>query len=101
MIARLWRGVTLASKADDYFAYLQKTGLQDFRATPGNQGVYVFRRFNEGTAEFLLVSLWDAVESIKKFAGDEHEKARYYSEDKDYLFEMTPFVEHYEILLKR
>lgn len=100
MIARLWRGVTLASKADDYFAYLQKTGLQDFRATPGNQGVYVFRRLKEGTAEFLLVSLWDSVESIKKFAGDEHEKARYYPEDKDYLLELAPLVDHYEILAK-
>lgn len=101
MIARLWRGVTLASKADEYFAYLQKTGLQDLRATPGNQDVQVFRRLNEGTAEFLLVSLWDSVESIKKFAGEEYEKARYYPEDKDYLFELAPFVDHYEILAKR
>jgi heme-degrading monooxygenase HmoA len=100
MIARLWRGVTLASKADDYFAYLQKTGLKDLRSTPGNQGVYVFRRLKEGTAEFLLVSLWDSVESIKKFAGDEHEKARYYPEDKDYLFELALLVDHNEILAK-
>lgn len=75
MIARMWRGLTLASKADDYFEYLKKTGLKDYRSTPGNQGVYVFRRLKEGAAEFLLVSLWDSVESIKKFAGDEYERA--------------------------
>jgi heme-degrading monooxygenase HmoA len=100
MIARMWRGLTLASKADDYFDYLEKTGLKDYRSIPGNQGVYVFRRLKEGAAEFLLVSFWDSVESIKQFAGDEHEKARYYPEDKDYLLELAPLVDHFEILAK-
>ncbi len=100
MIARIWRGLTLASKADEYFEYLKKTGLKDYRAIPGNQGVDVLRRIKDGKAEFLLISFWDSFESIKKFAGDDYEKAQYYPEDKDYLLELEPTVNHFEVLGK-
>jgi hypothetical protein len=69
MIARIWRGVTPAEKADQYLEYLEKTGLKDYRAVPGNQGVQVLRRTYEGKTEFLLISLWESYETIRAFAG--------------------------------
>jgi hypothetical protein len=42
--------------------------------------------------------LWESIAAIKLFAGDDHEKAKYYPEDKDFLLEMEPTVSHYEIL---
>ena len=39
MIARIWRGITLAEKADAYIDYLNETGLKDYANTPGNLGV--------------------------------------------------------------
>ncbi len=100
MIARLWRGRTISSQADEYFEYLKKTGLQDSRSTNGNQGVYILRRLKDGEAEFLFLSLWESLEAIKRFAGDDYEKARYYPADKNFLLEMEPTVSHYEILAK-
>ena len=44
MIARLWRGVVPAGRGDAYAAYLDRTGVRDCRATPGNRGVLVLRR---------------------------------------------------------
>jgi heme-degrading monooxygenase HmoA len=98
MIARFWRGATPKTKADEYFAYLQKTGLKDYKATEGNLGVYVFRRVENNRAVFLLISLWDSYEAIRKFAGSDFEKAVYYPEDKKFLLELEPNVTHYEIL---
>jgi hypothetical protein len=49
--------VTSAEQAEEYFAYLMKTGLKDYRAVPGNRGVQILRRTSEGKAEFLLISL--------------------------------------------
>ncbi len=43
-------------------------------------------------------TLWESFESIRKFAGDDIEKARYYPDDKDYLLELEPHVTHYEVL---
>ncbi len=98
MIARIWRGRTSSSEADEYFEYLKKTGLKDSHSTSGNQGVYILRRIKDGEAEFLFLSLWESIAAIKQFAGDDYEKAKYYPADKDFLLEMEPTVSHYEIL---
>ncbi|MEW6212392.1 MAG: antibiotic biosynthesis monooxygenase [Acidobacteriota bacterium] len=97
MIARTWHGATVASKSDEYLEYLNRTGVPDLRATEGNQGVYVMRRIEGEQAHFLLISLWESIDAIKQFAGEDVEKARYYPEDPEYLLEMEPRVTHYEI----
>jgi heme-degrading monooxygenase HmoA len=71
MIARTWHGVTDASKSDEY------------QATEGNLGVYVLRRIEGDKVHFLLLTLWESVEAIKKFAGAKMEKAKYYPADKE------------------
>lgn len=98
MIARTWRGRVPAAKGDAYFAYLQRTGLADYRRTPGNRGVFVFRRTEGDVTHFVLTTFWDSVDAIRRFAGDQYERARYYPEDGDYLLEMEPFVTHFEVL---
>ncbi len=98
MIVRIWRGETPASKADTYYEFLQKTGIKDYRATPGNQGVQVLRRIKGDRAEFVLITFWESYEAIKRFAGDDVEKAHYYPEDKEHLLTFEPTVTHYELL---
>lgn len=97
MIARLWHGAVLVEKADAYLRYLEKTGIPDSKATPGNRGVYVLTRREGKLAHFVFVSLWESREAIRAFAGDDLEKARYYPEDADYLVELEPTVTHYEV----
>ncbi len=101
MIARLWHGTTPASKADEYLNYLEATGLKDYRSVEGNRGVQVLRRVDADRAEFLLISLWDSFDAIRRFAGPEIEKAVYYPEDKDFLLEFEPNVVHYEVVAQR
>jgi heme-degrading monooxygenase HmoA len=60
--------------------------------------VYVLRRIEGDHAHFLLVSLWDSLESVRAFAGPDVERARYYPEDRAYLLELEPAVTHYEVL---
>ena len=98
MIARLWHGITAASKADEYLEYLDKTGIQDYRATEGNLSVQLLRRIEGEQAHFLIITLWESVEAIKKFAGEEYEKARYYPEDQNFLLEFEEQVIHYEVM---
>ena len=98
MIARIWHGVTPKSKADEYVEFLNKTDVKDYRATEGNLAAYVLRRIEGGQAHFLTLTFWDSVESIKKFAGEAYEKARYYPEDAEYLLEFEEQVAHYEVM---
>lgn len=99
MIARQWVGETLASDADSYGKYLEETGVEEIGATKGNQGVWLMRRVHEGRAEFVVISLWDTLESIKAFAGPEYERAVYYPEDEKFLLKLDPLVRHYEVLV--
>ena len=98
LIARTWHGRVPAAKADAYYGDLPQTGLPGYRATPGNRGVWVFRRIEGDVCHYLLTTLWDSLDAIKRFAGDDYERARSYPEDDDYLLEREPFVTHYEVL---
>ncbi len=100
LIARIWHGVTAAARADEYADYLERTGARECRATPGNRGVYVLRRIKQDRAEFTFISLWDSFDAIRRFAGEDYEKAHYYPEDRDFLVELEPFVDHYEVLAR-
>lgn len=97
MIARVWRGETRREDADRYLSYLRETGVRDSRATPGNRGVTVLRRVHGGRAEFVFTSLWDSMDAVRAFAGDEPERARYYPEDRAFLLELDPEVRHFEV----
>jgi len=97
MIARIWRGITLAEKADAYIDYLNETGLRDYAKTPGNQGVTVLRRQQGEHCEIVLISLWESMAAVRAFAGENPERSVYYPEDEQYLLEMEPLVRHYEV----
>jgi len=97
MIARIWKGVTKKEDTEKYIAYLKATGLKEYAATKGNLGTFVLTRQVDGNMEFLLLSLWKSMDDIKGFAGEEVEKAVYYPADKEFLLDMVPTVDHYEI----
>ena len=99
MIARIWHGKTPAALSDEYFDFLGRTGVPDYASTPGNRGVWVLREIEGDTAHFLLISLWESVESIQRFAGKDVRRARYYPEDKDTLLEFEEQARHYDVLL--
>ena len=98
MIARTWHGRVPTSKADEYYQYLLRTGLADYTATPGNRGLQVLRRTDGEVTHYLLVTFWESLEAIKRFAGDDYQRARYYPEDDAYLLEREPLVTHYQVL---
>jgi heme-degrading monooxygenase HmoA len=98
MIARTWHGAVPADKADAYHEYLLESGVPDYQRTPGNRGVYVFRRVEGETAHFLLLTLWDSLDAIRAFAGPDVERAKYYPEDEAFLMELEPSVTHYDVL---
>jgi len=95
-ITRIWHGMTKSKHADEYLKYVEETGLSDYRNVDGNLSAKILRRIDGDKCHFLTITEWDSYESIKKFAGDDFENARYYEEDKKYLLEFEKNVTHYE-----
>jgi heme-degrading monooxygenase HmoA len=98
-ILRMWRGRTRPEDSDRYLDYLERTGVRDLRNTPGNLGVRVLRRVTDEAAEFLVMSVWESIEAIRRFAGPNEENAVYYPEDEAFLFERDPKVTHYALVI--
>jgi len=101
VIARMWFGRTKAQDYDAYLAYLEESGVAELHATPRNRGVMVLRRLDGDEAEFGVMSLWDSLDDVKAFAGEDVEVARYYPKDERFLLELDPSVEHFEVTRDR
>jgi heme-degrading monooxygenase HmoA len=98
VICRIWHGRTLRSKADAYARFLEERAIPDYRSVPGNLSVEIMQRDEDGVSHFLTVTHWDSETSIRAFAGDEPLRAKYYPEDKEYLLEFEPQVQHYTVV---
>jgi heme-degrading monooxygenase HmoA len=98
MIARIWRGITPAERADDYVASLEGNLLRDCASTPGNRGISVLRRAQGEQCEIVLISLWDSLEAMRAYAGQNPERSVYYPEDEAYLLELEPLVRLYDVV---
>ena len=100
MIVRSWRGATREGDADAYIQYLRETGFSQYRATPGNLGVLGLRSMSEGRAEFLLLTLWESEEAIRRFAGDDIGRAVFYPQDERFLIEKDDHVRHFDVVFE-
>jgi hypothetical protein len=45
-----------------------------------------------------MFTLWEDLDSIRRFAGEDLVKAKYYAFDADYLLELEPEVVHFNVI---
>ena len=96
MIARMWHGRTRTADAAAYRQFVIETDIADYTSVKGNLGAQIWQRQEGDITHIWTVSWWESYESIKKFAGEDFEKAKYYEEDKKYLLEFEANVMHCE-----
>ena len=97
MIARMWKGAVRTADADEYVTYIAETGLAEYVQTPGNRGAWMLRRDEGELTEFITFTLWDSLDAVKAFAGEDYETAVYYPEDERFLVRQSDVCEHYEV----
>jgi heme-degrading monooxygenase HmoA len=97
MMARIWRGAVRAQDANAYADYVQRTGIDGYKRTPGNRGAWLLWRVEDDRAEFVTVSYWESRAAIEAFAGKDIDTAVYYPDDERFLIERDLTVRHYEV----
>lgn len=97
MIARVWHGATRAEDAEEYARYVEASGLTAARALAGNRGTLVLHRAVGDRAEFETVLLFDSLDDIRAFAGDDIDAAVFFPEDDRYLIDRDLHVSHYTV----
>jgi heme-degrading monooxygenase HmoA len=99
IILRRWASRIRTADEAAYVDYIAGTGLQDYRATPGNLGAQMLlRALGDGTSEVTTLSWWTGMDAIRAFAGEEIEVARYYPDDDRFLLEKPERVEHHRVV---
>ena len=100
MIARIWRGWVRADDRAAYVDYIERTGLAEYRDTPGNQGAWMLARdLDDGRVEIVTLSFWESREVIAGFAGEDISRAVFYPEDDRYLVDRETTVTHFEVVV--
>ena len=87
----------LHADGDAYAQYIEETGVAGYRSTPGNRGVWMLRRDVDGKTEFLMFTLWESMDALKAFAGEQPDVAVFYPEDDRFLVERDELVSHWEV----
>jgi heme-degrading monooxygenase HmoA len=98
MIVRIWRGQATSENADAYFRHVTTAVFPTLTAIPGHRGAYLLRREAEGQVEFLAVTLWESLEAVRAFAGDDPEVAVVEPEARAVLAEFDEFARHFDVV---
>lgn len=96
-IARVWTGRVPDARADEYETYL-RTGIAKFPTIQNNLGNQMMRRdLPDESTEFVVISYWPDLASIRAYAGDDIDKVRDLPRDHEFLVNPERTVRHYEI----
>jgi heme-degrading monooxygenase HmoA len=102
VIARMWRGWVRTEDRDTYVDYVERTGMSEYRRTPGNRGAHMLTRdLDDRRTEIVTLSFWDSRDVIAGFAGDDISRAVFYPEDDRYLVDRETTVTHFEVQPER
>jgi hypothetical protein len=97
MIARHWRGWTEIRNADAYESFLKARVLPELKRIAGYRGGYILRSEGAEEVEFVVVNLFDSIESVRRFAGDDYATPVFEPEARLLLSRIEPIAHHYEV----
>jgi antibiotic biosynthesis monooxygenase (ABM) superfamily enzyme len=103
MINRIWHGWTTPGNADKYEALLKEeifVGIQN-QKFQGFKGIQLLRREIGQEVEFVTIMLFDSLDSIREFAGEDYEAAVVPEKARAVLSHFDERSQHYEIRAER
>ncbi len=101
MITRLWRGWTSPDNADAYEGIVSAEVLPSIarRGIDGYRGAYLLRRKVGDEVEFATILLFESLEALREFGGEDYEKAYVPPQARQVLSRFDETSAHYETLM--
>ena len=96
MISRVWHGWTMTENADAYETLLRNEVLPGIHRVRGFKGAHLLRRDARDEVEFVTITLFDSLEAVKEFAGEDYEVAVILPEAHRLLSRFDTRSAHYE-----
>lgn len=98
MIERHWKGIAKVQEAGNYIQHLQSKTFPHVAGLAGFIRASILKRPVDNGVEFLIITVWDSLESIKAFAGAQVEVANVPLEARNMMVEFEPYAKHYEVV---
>ena len=103
MISRIWHGWTTPGNADKYETLLREeifVGIQK-RHIHGFKSIQLLRREIGEQTEFITIMVFDSLDAVREFAGEDYEAAVVPEKARALLSHFDEKSQHYEILTER
>lgn len=97
MISRHWTGLVKKGREDEYIAHLKNETFKKLDQIEGFVSASILRReLTEGT-EFLIITKWDSLDAIMKFAGENYEVAVVPTIAQEMMISYDLYAKHYQV----
>jgi heme-degrading monooxygenase HmoA len=102
VITRIWRGWTTPENAPAYQKIVSDDVLPRIAARnlAGYHGAYLLRREAEDEVEFAVIMLFESLDHVRAFAGDDYETAHVPPAARAVLARFEERSAHYDTLLQ-
>jgi len=100
MIARFWTAKTSQAQAPVYTDHLKNNVLATLREVDGYVGAKLLEREADGGIEIVVITFWQSLDSVRKFAGDDIERAVVSDEIAPLLLYYDQRVRHYGVVVE-
>jgi heme-degrading monooxygenase HmoA len=100
MIARSWTAEATPARADEYLQHFRAKVLPVIASIEGHRGAYVLKRVRGDLVEIVVITLWESMDAVRKFAGDDPDVAVITREARTILSRADEHVAHYEVAWK-
>lgn len=97
MIGREWSCRCSHDDADTYEHLLLTRILPDLDSVAGCRGAYVLRRDVDDAVEFVVLHLFDSLDSVRGFAGEDFETAVVPAEARALLTDFDDVARHFAV----
>ena len=98
MIERHWKCITKPQNCDEYLQHLVDETFPHLSTIDGFKGSSILKRTTESGIEFLIITEWESMEAIKKFAGENPESAVVPPKVQNMMITFDRTVDHYTVV---
>ena len=86
--------------AGAYRRHLEDTVFPELRTVPGFLGAQLLNRQRKGATEVVVLTRWDSMDAVRRFAGTEPERAVVEPRAREVLSSFDDTVSHFELVLE-
>jgi heme-degrading monooxygenase HmoA len=96
MVVRMWKALSTADRVGEYIRHARETVFPRIHAIEGNRGEYLLCRDVKDGVELVVLTLWESMEAVRRFAGPDPNLAVVEPEARAFLSSFDEYVTHYE-----